>query len=372
MDMKRHYVAVVVEDELRRFERQGVLMTREAGRSYGDQGMVESVVTSTSALDFLRRIFARVASYITRVRRLFFFKIAKDGSLEVEKERGDSEISENKVEGGLVEASRACDPDLTEIIVTSPKETTNHGIHDVDTKVVEPCLEDCATKCTSESKDMEEEYSAPLASIVEHTSATEQSTSDPCQQEPQSVACEPIYVSMPELHGEDCTANEHEKCHSLEQTASQEHEQNDGPCEADEEEKCLSPGPNHLQNEELVDAVIIHKSDCLQSLSQFTADNTENLVKGSSDVESLNLTSSRALKRKPSIKELNAAVAEQLTKCLNALERNMVPGKAEHRRAIILATLVAIAVWARNAKHLHQSLPRIRCSVINVHIRSRL
>ena len=95
-------------------------------------------------------------------------------------------------------------------------------------------------------------------------------------------------------------------------------------------------------------------------------------VKGSSDVESLNLTSSRALKRKPSIKELNAAVAEQLTKCLNALERNMVPGKAEHRRAIILATLVAIAVWARNAKHLHQSLPRIRCSVINVHIRSRL
>ena len=66
-------------------------------------------------------------------------------------------------------------------------------------------------------------------------------------------------------------------------------------------------------------------------------------------------------------------VAEQLTKYLHALERSMVHNKTDHRRAIILATLVAIAVWARNAKHLHQSLPRLtRGAHINVHFRSRL
>lgn len=95
-------------------------------------------------------------------------------------------------------------------------------------------------------------------------------------------------------------------------------------------------------------------------------------VKGGSDAEFQGLTSSRALKRRVSIKELNAVVAEQLTKCLQALERNVVPGKAEHWRGIILATLVAVVVWARNAKHLHESMPRIRGSAINVHIRSRL
>lgn len=94
--------------------------------------------------------------------------------------------------------------------------------------------------------------------------------------------------------------------------------------------------------------------------------------KGSSDLEPQEFTSSRVLKKTFSIKELNSVVAEQLTKCLNALERNMVPGKAEHRRAIVLATLVAIVVWARNAKHLHEAMPRIRGAAINVHLRSRL
>lgn len=82
-------------------------------------------------------------------------------------------------------------------------------------------------------------------------------------------------------------------------------------------------------------------------------------------------------KKKLSIHQLNAIMVEQLTKYLQALERSMVPAatlnqKAMHWRAIILATLVAVAVWARNSKHLHESMPSIRGSSINVHIRSRL
>lgn len=90
-------------------------------------------------------------------------------------------------------------------------------------------------------------------------------------------------------------------------------------------------------------------------------------------------TSSPKLNKYNSIQQLNAIVGEQLIKYLQFLERSVVPGKLEHatwkttqRRAIILVTLVAIAVWARNAKHLHESMPRIRGFAINVHIRSRL
>lgn len=140
------------------------------------------------------------------------------------------------------------------------QETTGHA--DVDTKVVEVCQEDCARKCTRET----------LAHMVEHISATEQSSSDACQQEPISVACE--HVILVEAHDEDCTANEEQNCHSLEQTASQELDDGLSTATADGEEKCREQ--NGSQDEELVDAAINNKSDVLQPLSQLSSDNTEN------------------------------------------------------------------------------------------------
>lgn len=88
------------------------------------------------------------------------------------------------------------------------------------------------------------------------------------------------------------------------------------------------------------------------------------------------VTRSKSANKKFSIHHLNAIVAEQLSKYLQVLERSMVPAtlnqNTTHRRAIILATLVAVAVWARNSKHLHEAMPCIKGSAINVHIRSRL
>lgn len=84
---------------------------------------------------------------------------------------------------------------------------------------------------------------------------------------------------------------------------------------------------------------------------------------------------SKNSKKKFSIRQLNAMVTEQLTKYLQVLERTIVQGTlnhSQHRQAIIVATLVAVAMWARNSKHLHESMPRIKGSCINVHIRSRL
>ena len=74
-------------------------------------------------------------------------------------------------------------------------------------------------------------------------------------------------------------------------------------------------------------------------------------------------------------------LATRMTKYLQALENLMlVPGKSEYlfwnqttqRRAFILATLLAIAMWARNSKHLHHAIPCIEGLAINVHLRSRL
>ena len=129
------------------------------------------------------------------------------------------------------------------------QETTDHGIHNADTKV-EGENEDCGSKCIMGSQDLDQE-SPPLACIVEQTSAMEQ-----------SVACEPIDVILPELDGEECTAIEAQKCPGLEQNAPQE-EQNDMLCTPDGEVKCHSPKQNDSQDEELMDAVINNKSDAL-------------------------------------------------------------------------------------------------------------
>jgi hypothetical protein len=74
-------------------------------------------------------------------------------------------------------------------------------------------------------------------------------------------------------------------------------------------------------------------------------------------------------------------LAKRMTKYLQALECLMlVPGKSEYlfwnettqRRAFIIATLLAIVMWARNSKHLHHAIPCIEGLAINVHLRSRL
>jgi hypothetical protein len=161
-------------------------------------------------------------------------------------------------------------------------------------------------------------------------------------------------------------------------------------CKPTQSGKTREQEPNSLTSDSAKVVIQLCREDCTETNLQTTVDGQSDASKptqwlalegGSIELPNL-VTSSKSLNKKFSIQHLNAMVAEQLTKYLQVLERSVAAGKSEHqaawshktthRRAIILATLVAVAVWARNAKHLHESMPRIKGCAINVHIRSRL
>nr|XP_024360651.1 uncharacterized protein LOC112274980 isoform X3 [Physcomitrium patens] len=237
-----------------------------------------------------------------------------------------------------------------------------------DSKFVELYLEDCGNKCTVHIKVAQEfeTWDAINSTLlradnhehhtIERTSAIVLPTNDHYRQEQIVATCGTVDVSPLELNLHDHSkADTDQADFTQEKIASQEKKFLDVDIISD---KCVflqSPSPLSVTND-------IAKSLKVSSL--------ESPKKS---------TSSPKLNKYNSIQQLNAIVGEQLIKYLQFLERSVVPGKLEHatwkttqRRAIILVTLVAIAVWARNAKHLHESMPRIRGFAINVHIRSRL
>ncbi|XP_024360647.1 uncharacterized protein [Physcomitrium patens] len=409
----------------------------EDGVQHSHAGQDEQArVSNGGPVAFVWRLFARIASYITRIRRFFVFSVAVGGNL-VLREEGKISKNDNKVEEYiLVETPGACEPEIVEIVVFQ-QEAINPGPHNVDSRAVELHHEDCGSKRNAPTKEDHqlrvsvahhpnldvEEYEVRAN---EPTSAIRQATTD---LRPGVLTWENCDSKFVELYLEDCgnkctvhikvaqefetwdainstllRADNHEH-HTIERTSAIVLPTNDhyrqeqivatcgtvdvSPLElnlhdhskADTDQADFTQEKIASQEKKFLDVDIISdKCVFLQSPSPLSVTNDiAKSLKVSSLESPKKSTSSPKLNKYNSIQQLNAIVGEQLIKYLQFLERSVVPGKLEHatwkttqRRAIILVTLVAIAVWARNAKHLHESMPRIRGFAINVHIRSRL
>lgn len=302
-----------------------------------------AIVFSISAVDFFRRLITRVAEFITKIRRCFVFRLAKVGYPRVEDVRGRT-ANEIKVEEA---ASGACEPQLAEIIV-SEKETTSRA----ESKLLD--YEDSESNCTRQIT-VDDEQSGTCVSdnatllADNYGTACQAEFASPCDPHLQipanSAPCKPGVTTPSDLNYEHCTL-QHDNCHCQD----------------------VSRG------EELRDDEIRNKFLTMKAPSGACDSQPETSVEESALEQ---VATSKRVDKKFSIHQLNAMVAKQLIKYLHALESSMVPAatltqKTTHWRAIILATLVAVAVWARNSRHLHESMPRIKGSRINVHIRSRL
>lgn len=232
----------------------------------------------------------------------------------------------------------------------------DHGYKIANHMKVAKELETCGADELALSFDNHEEWD------IEHKSASDQPTSDLRQHVLTSATCEPVIALPLDLDTVDHLEGDAQRTGLVQEQNAFQGESVQNVIS----EKCIifqTPSPIADANDSTTD-----------KLRDSAKDDAPESPKLSASLPKLNTS--------VSIDQLNATVGEQLVKHLRDLERVSVTGKPEshatwnsrttHKRAIILATLVAVAVWARNAKQLHESMPRIRGSAINMHIRSRL